>query len=653
MADDDIEGTNALAGFRNPAQAPASPSLDAIDAAAARYGFHPAVLKGIASIESSMDPESNRNRGTQYKGLFQIGKDEWRQYGRGDIYNPADNADAAARMLADHAQWYRDRQGREPTPGDLYMMHLQGRGFIQNGTMTNVAGNPYPGMRGPQTPESFAQGWTGELGRRMARYGGADSIYGNQTAAPSLPAPVNVALPSGGVAAPPQTPLAPPIGGVQAALASLGSPSAGGGTLAGIGKSLMAQAGKTQGLPFPDAKLKPFDENLRPLPLNLPNFAAMAQIPKFAEGGIVDRPTVAMVGEDGPEAIVPLSRSAGGSFPYLGMLEQAGRFMPPVDLPDQPSVNIQRRLDRSRVPMHIGRSIPGFAEGGIVDRPTMAMVGENGPEAIAPLDPFERAAARTRAPYAGANARTSGLPEFIDYLRNRVASTATAPLRALTGQMQVTDPMTGMPTPEAMREGQSVANVATTGAIPFAQHGAAGVFGGKLGSGSIFEALGAKPPALAIASDKILGVVEKLQPGKGNYVSIEKLKAELPSITDKHIIELADQGKLELAPYGGSGAGQHFVTDSQGNRYIGVALVGRPKSEERIGFTSAGAQRGLGKVPAERTQPAMETPEAMAKRKAEMKAAFDELMKKGKPEKTKAAPSAPGRIGFKSLGTER
>jgi hypothetical protein len=48
--------------------------------------------------------------------------------------------------------------------------------------------------------------------------------------------------------------------------------------------------------------------------------------------------------------------------------------------------------------------------------------------------------------------------------------------------MQVNDPLTGMPTPEAMQRGQGVANLATTGGIPMAQRGAAGMAGGKLGS---------------------------------------------------------------------------------------------------------------------------------------------------------------------------
>ena len=41
---------------------------------------------------------------------------------------------------------------------------------------------------------------------------------------------------------------------------------------------------------------------------NFPGF----DIPGFADGGIVTRPTLAMVGEKGPEAIIPLSKMGGG-----------------------------------------------------------------------------------------------------------------------------------------------------------------------------------------------------------------------------------------------------------------------------------------------------------------------------------------------------
>jgi hypothetical protein len=228
---------------------------------------------------------------------------------------------------------------------------------------------PVPAEAGPVSPA---------LQNAMQPQGNALQSQGNQAAQTAIPPPSTSA---------PQSSLLPPAGGVQSLLAGLGSSdNKGTGTFGDIGKSLMTAAGKTKGLPFPDAKLKPFDENLRPLPFNLSNFAAMAQIPKFAEGGIVDRPTVAMVGEDGPEAIVPLSRNAGGPYSYLGMLEQAGRFMPPVDLSGQaPSTNIIRDT----------------------------------------VDPFERAAARTRAPYAHANERVSGLLEFLDHLRNRMIHSGT------------------------------------------------------------------------------------------------------------------------------------------------------------------------------------------------------------------------------------
>jgi hypothetical protein len=51
------------------------------------------------------------------------------------------------------------------------------------------------------------------------------------------------------------------------------------------------------------------------LPIWIPGVSAIGglvgKIPGFADGGIVTRPTLAMVGEKGPEAIVPLGRGGG------------------------------------------------------------------------------------------------------------------------------------------------------------------------------------------------------------------------------------------------------------------------------------------------------------------------------------------------------
>ena len=37
------------------------------------------------------------------------------------------------------------------------------------------------------------------------------------------------------------------------------------------------------------------------------------EIPSLAKGGIVNRPTLAMLGESGPEAVIPLGRGRGGA----------------------------------------------------------------------------------------------------------------------------------------------------------------------------------------------------------------------------------------------------------------------------------------------------------------------------------------------------
>ena len=140
-----------------------------------------------------------------------------------------------------------------------------------------------------------------------------------------------------------------------------------------------------------------------------------------------------------------------------------------------------------------GNQIPQFAEGGVVTQPTVAMIGEKGPEAVVPLDnpaaaqqAADVAAARVRAPYAKAQAEhaPSGLLDIGNYYGDKLMSAMMAPHDALTGSLQVTDPETGMPTPEAMKRGQSVANMAMTGGIPMAQRGSAGIFGGKLAKGA-------------------------------------------------------------------------------------------------------------------------------------------------------------------------
>ena len=140
---------------------------------ALKYNLNPYMMIAFASIESDFFPESNLHKLTQYKGVFQIGKQEWELWGCGKqcyIFDAEDNIEAACAMLARHAEWFKFWYGRAPTAGELYMIHQQGRGFFTHHTLTNVRGNPYPGMHGSQTWESFGKGWTEEVDRRIALF---------------------------------------------------------------------------------------------------------------------------------------------------------------------------------------------------------------------------------------------------------------------------------------------------------------------------------------------------------------------------------------------------------------------------------------------------------------------------------------------------
>lgn len=61
-----------------------------------------------------------------------------------------------------------------------------------------------------------------------------------------------------------------------------------------------------------------------------------------------------------------------------------------------------------------------------------------------------------------------------------VHSGVTAPRDALTGNLQVNDPETGMPTREAVKRGGDLASILMGGGMPAAEKGAAGIFGGRL-----------------------------------------------------------------------------------------------------------------------------------------------------------------------------
>jgi len=81
----------------------------------------------IGQMESGLNP-SARNPSSSAGGLYQFIDSTWGQYGRGDKLDPAANADAAGRYLADVKSHLQGVLGRDPTPGELYLGHQQGAG---------------------------------------------------------------------------------------------------------------------------------------------------------------------------------------------------------------------------------------------------------------------------------------------------------------------------------------------------------------------------------------------------------------------------------------------------------------------------------------------------------------------------------------------
>jgi hypothetical protein len=103
--------------------------VQAIDAAASKYGLDPTTLLTIAYIETggTYDPFS-KNPKSSAKGLFQFINKTGKAYGLTgkEAYDVEQAADAAARLTVDNMEALRKALGREPTIGELYLAHQQG-----------------------------------------------------------------------------------------------------------------------------------------------------------------------------------------------------------------------------------------------------------------------------------------------------------------------------------------------------------------------------------------------------------------------------------------------------------------------------------------------------------------------------------------------
>lgn len=105
-----------------------TPDIDqTIVSAANRYGIDPNAMRAIAHIESRGDPRAQNPRSSA-GGLYQFIDSTASDYGLTNRFDPAQAADAGARLARDNAARLRGVLGREPTAGELYLAHQQGGG---------------------------------------------------------------------------------------------------------------------------------------------------------------------------------------------------------------------------------------------------------------------------------------------------------------------------------------------------------------------------------------------------------------------------------------------------------------------------------------------------------------------------------------------
>jgi hypothetical protein len=102
---------------------PVGTPVEEIKRAADAFDLDFSFMEAVAKIESDFDP---KRRTGSYIGLFQLSRSEFRKYGSGDITSPRDNAVAAAYKLVTEATLFELYTHREPTVGELYLIHQQG-----------------------------------------------------------------------------------------------------------------------------------------------------------------------------------------------------------------------------------------------------------------------------------------------------------------------------------------------------------------------------------------------------------------------------------------------------------------------------------------------------------------------------------------------
>jgi len=141
-------------------------------------------------------------------------------------------------------------------------------------------------------------------------------------------------------------------------------------------------------------------------------------IPGKSKGGIVNSPTLAITGESGPEAIIPLSGNMRGTAHNL--LKHAGAVLGynVEQNGNKPMISHSKSFHREA---HNQKSpLKMFARGGLIDRPTNAVAGEDGAEVIIPMAGKHRDRARQLIDEASSRVGGKGKGQGIETFDNSV-----------------------------------------------------------------------------------------------------------------------------------------------------------------------------------------------------------------------------------------
>ena len=143
-----------------------------ITSKAREYGLDPDTMLKIADIESKFDPKARNPSGAS--GVFQFMPSTWQQYGKGGhVFDAEANVDAGMRFTLANMQVLRNRLGREPTPGEVYLSHQQGAGGASklmsapNAPAISLVGTKAVTQNGgsvDMTAQQFANLWMSKMG---------------------------------------------------------------------------------------------------------------------------------------------------------------------------------------------------------------------------------------------------------------------------------------------------------------------------------------------------------------------------------------------------------------------------------------------------------------------------------------------------------